>query len=478
MRSYWNSKKIFLVILISVFFISPTSIFAKTVPASFADLAEKLMPSVVNISATRVVETRPQSQFPFQFPPGSPFEEFFKEFNQQQTPQKRKSTALGSGFVISEDGIVITNNHVIQGSEGILVRFTNDKEYEAKLIGTDPVSDIAVLKINSKDKFKPVPLGDSGKARVGDWVLAIGNPFGLGGTVTSGIISAINRDINMGRYDNFIQTDASINQGNSGGPLFNLQGEVVGINTAIFSQSGGSVGIGFAIPSNFAKNVIDQLQKYGETRRGWLGVRIQVVTQEIADSLGMKEAIGALVADVNENSPAQKAGLKDGDVIIEFNGIKIDTMRKLPKVVGEAPVGKAANIKIWRDKKVLNKTVVLGRLEETAEFKEKQVPAKVADTSVESLGIKVRNLNEKDMAARKIKDKNGVIIQEVDVNGPMSDAAVGVGDIIIALQNKKIKDVSDFEQKVKKEIKSGSKSLLLTILDSQNRSRYVGVKIK
>ena len=478
MRSYWNSKKIFLVILISIFFISPTSIFAKTVPASFADLAEKLMPSVVNISATRVVETRPQSQFPFQFPPGSPFEEFFKEFNQQQTPQKRKSTALGSGFVISEDGIVITNNHVIQGSEGILVRFTNDKEYEAKLIGTDPVSDIAVLKINSKDKFKPVPLGDSGKARVGDWVLAIGNPFGLGGTVTSGIISAINRDINMGRYDNFIQTDASINQGNSGGPLFNLQGEVVGINTAIFSQSGGSVGIGFAIPSNFAKNVIDQLQKYGETRRGWLGVRIQVVTQEIADSLGMKEAIGALVADVNENSPAQKAGLKDGDVIIEFNGIKIDTMRKLPKVVGEAPVGKAANIKIWRDKKVLSKTVVLGRLEETAEFKEKQVPAKVADTSVESLGIKVRNLNEKDMAARKIKDKNGVIIQEVDVNGPMSDAAVSVGDIIIALQNKKIKDVSDFDQKVKKEIKSGSKSLLLTILDSQNRSRYVGVKIK
>ena len=478
MRSYWNSKKIFLGILISVFFISPTSIFAKTVPASFADLAEKLMPSVVNITATRVVETRPQSQFPFQFPPGSPFEEFFKEFNQQQTPQKRKSTALGSGFVISEDGIVITNNHVIQGSEGILVRFTNDKEYEAKLIGTDPVSDIAVLKINSKDKFKPVPLGDSGKARVGDWVLAIGNPFGLGGTVTSGIISAINRDINMGRYDNFIQTDASINQGNSGGPLFNLQGEVVGINTAIFSQSGGSVGIGFAIPSNFAKNVIDQLQKYGETRRGWLGVRIQVVTQEIADSLGMKEAIGALVADVNENSPAQKAGLKDGDVIIEFNGIKIDTMRKLPKVVGEAPVGKAANIKIWRDKKVLSKTVVLGRLEETAEFKEKQVPAKVADTSVESLGIKVRNLNEKDMAARKIKDKNGVIIQEVDVNGPMSDAAVSVGDIIIALQNKKIKDVSDFDQKVKKEIKSGSKSLLLTILDSQNRSRYVGVKIK
>ncbi|MGA0790745.1 MAG: PDZ domain-containing protein, partial [Pelagibacteraceae bacterium] len=277
---------------------------------------------------------------------------------------------------------------------------------------------------------------------------------------------------------NFIQTDASINQGNSGGPLFNLQGEVVGINTAIFSQSGGSVGIGFAIPSSFAKNVIEQLQKYGETRRGWLGVRIQVVTQEIADSLGMKEAIGALVADVNENSPAQKAGLKDGDVIIEFNGIKIDTMRKLPKVVGEAPVGRAANMKIWRDKQIVSKTVVLGRLEETAEFKQKQVPTKVEDTSLDSLGIKVRNLTEKDIASRKLKDKSGVIIQEVDVNGPLSDVAVSAGDIIIALQNKKIKDVTDFEQRLKKEIKSGSKSLLLTIVDSQNRSRYVGVKIK
>ena len=478
MKNYLNLKKFYIVIFLSFFLVLPSSIFAKAVPASFADLAEKLMPSVVNISATRVVETRPQSQFPFQFPPGSPFEEFFKEFNQQQAPQKRKSTALGSGFVISEDGVVITNNHVIQGAEGILVRFTDDKEYEAKLVGTDPVSDIAVLKINSKEKFKPVPLGDSSKARVGDWVLAIGNPFGLGGTVTAGIISAINRDINMGRYDNFIQTDASINQGNSGGPLFNLQGEVVGINTAIFSQSGGSVGIGFAIPSSFAKNVIEQLQKYGETRRGWLGVRIQVVTQEIADSLGMKEAIGALVADVNENSPAQKAGLKDGDVIIEFNGIKIDTMRKLPKVVGEAPVGRAANMKIWRDKQIVSKTVVLGRLEETAEFKQKQVPTKVEDTSLDSLGIKVRNLNEKDIASRKLKDKSGVIIQEVDVNGPLSDVAVSAGDIIIALQNKKIKDVTDFEQRLKKEIKSGSKSLLLTIVDSQNRSRYVGVKIK
>jgi periplasmic serine protease, Do/DeqQ family len=352
------------------------------------------------------VETRPQTPFPFQFPPGSPFEDFFKEFNkQQQTPQKRQSTALGSGFVISADGIVITNNHVIQGSEGIFVKFTNNKEYEAKVIGTDPVSDIAVLQIQSKDKFKPVTFADSDKARVGEWVMAIGNPFGLGGTVTSGIISAINRDIQMGRYDNFIQTDASINQGNSGGPLFNMNGEVVGINTAIFSQSGGSVGIGFAIPSTFAKNVIAQLREFGETRRGWLGVRIQEVTKEIADSLGMKEAIGALVADVNDKSPAKTSGVKEGDVIIEFNGIKIDTMRKLPKVVADAPVGKKAIFKIWRDKKIIEKTIVLGRLEDSEEFKEKVEPKKLEkqeDLLLKSLGAKVRNVNDQDVSSRKL----------------------------------------------------------------------------
>ena len=246
---------------------------------------------------------------------------------------------------------MITNNHVIQNAEGIFVKFTDGKEYEAKLIGTDPVSDIAVLKIQSDRKFPAVNFANSDEAKVGDWVIAIGNPFGLGGTVTQGIVSAINRDINMGRYDNFIQTDASINQGNSGGPLFNMDGEVLGINTAIFSNSGGSVGIGFAIPSNFAKNVIDQLIKFGETKRGWLGVRIQTVTKEIADSLGLKEAIGALITDINKGSPADKAGLNSGDIIIEFNGKKVKTTRDLQRLVGEAPVGKAANLKIWRDKK-------------------------------------------------------------------------------------------------------------------------------
>lgn len=482
MKNFLKKIKIIKIIFLTLFIFQPSIVISKEAPSSFADLAEQLMPSVVNISATRVVEARSQSPMPFQFPPGSPFEDFFKEFNQQQSPQKQKSTALGSGFVISEDGIVITNNHVIQGSEGIVVRFTNKKEYEAKLIGTDPVSDLAVLKIQSKDKFKPVTLADSNKARVGDWVLAIGNPFGLGGTVTAGIISAINRDINMGRYDNFIQTDASINQGNSGGPLFNMEGEVVGINTAIFSRSGGSVGIGFAIPSSFAKKVIDQLTTYGETRRGWLGVRIQEVTKEIADSLGMKKPMGALVADVNPNSPAKKAGVKDGDVIIEFNGIKIDTMRKLPKVVGESPVGKSATFKVWRNKKILTKTIILGRLEDTDEFKKKSKTKKVEkkkDILLKSLGAKVRNITDQDISTRELKPGvTGVIIQEIQSDGKLSESSLRVGDIIIGLQNTKVKNVTDFESKLKKLIKSGNTSLLLTVIDSKNRRRYVGVKIK
>ena len=314
---------------------------------------------------------------------------------------------------------------------------------------------------------------------MGDWVLAIGNPFGLGGTVTQGIISAINRDINMGRYDNFIQTDASINQGNSGGPLFNMNGEVLGINTAIFSNSGGSVGIGFAIPANFAENVIDQLIKYGETKRGWLGVRIQTVTKEIADSLGLNETIGALVTDVNENSPADKAGLQQGDIITEFNGQKVKTMRDLPRLVGEAEVGKPAKLKIWRKKRFITKTVVLGRLEDTAEFKQQKIPTKSQDQTLSSLGIDIRNINEDDAKNRsKLRNKSGVIIKKIDPNGPMSLLAVRPGDAIIALQNTPIKNARDFEKKLKKQINSGSKSVLLTIVDLQNSTRYIGVKIK
>ena len=308
-------KKIFFILLILNF---SSYINAKPVPESFADLAEKLMPSVVNISTTQTVKTS-SNQFPFQFPPGSPFEEMFKEF---QRPTERKASSLGSGFIIKENGIVITNNHVIANADDILVK-VDTKEYKAKVIGADPYMDIAVLKMETKDKFKPVKFGDSDKARVGDWVIAIGNPFGLGGTVTSGIISARNRDINLTRYDDFIQTDASINQGNSGGPLFNLKGEVVGINTAIIAPGqAGSIGIGFAIPANAASNVVDQLINFGETRRGWLGVRIQKVTKEIAEAVKLKKPEGALVASVGEKSPADKAGVKAGDIILEFDGKK------------------------------------------------------------------------------------------------------------------------------------------------------------
>ena len=471
--------KKFIKILVVIFIFQGlnNSAYSIDVSKGFSKLAEKLMPSVVNISATTIVETRSQ-EFPFQFPPGSPFEEFFKDFQQNQGPQKRKSTALGSGFVIKENGTVITNNHVIQNAEGIFVKFTDGKEYEAKLIGTDPVSDIAVLKIQSDKKFPAVNFANSDEAKVGDWVIAIGNPFGLGGTVTQGIVSAINRDINMGRYDNFIQTDASINQGNSGGPLFNMDGEVLGINTAIFSNSGGSVGIGFAIPSNFAKNVIDQLVKFGETKRGWLGVRIQTVTKEIADSLGLKETIGALVTDVNKDSPADKAGLKPGDIIIEFNGNKVKTMRDLPRLVGEAPVGKAASLKIWRNKTEVSKTVVLGRLEDTAEFKNK-IPVKSKEQTLKSLGIDVRDIKEEDKKNRnKLEKKSGVIIQKIDPNGAMALLSVRPGDAIVSLQNNSIKNVKDFEKQLKKQIKSGKKTLLLTIIDLQNTTRYIGVKIK
>ena len=361
-------KKIFFILIFCSFSLNSIN----AVPNSFADLAEKLMPSVVNISTTQTVRTT-SNQFPFQFPPGSPFEELFKDY---QRPTERQASSLGSGFIIKENGTVITNNHVIAGADDILVR-VNSKEYKAKVIGADPYMDIAILKMQTKDKFITVKFGDSDKARVGDWVVAIGNPFGLGGTVTSGIVSARNRDIGMTRYDDFIQTDASINQGNSGGPLFNLKGEVVGINTAIIAPAqSGSIGIGFAIPSNAASKVIDQLLNYGETRRGWLGVRIQEVTKEIAEAVNLKKPEGALVASVGEKSPADKAGIKAGDIILEFDGKKIDTMRTLPKVVANTEVGKNVKLKIWRNKNLISKNLKLGRLEASEEFKEKRLNQK------------------------------------------------------------------------------------------------------
>ena len=462
-------KKIFLGFII----ISFSVLQAKPVPNSFADLADKLMPSVVNISTTQTVKAT-SNPFPFQFPPGSPFGEMFKDFEQ---PRERKASSLGSGFIIKENGTVVTNNHVIANAENILVR-VGDKEYKAKVVGADPYMDIAVLKMETKNKFTPVSFGDSDKARVGDWAVAIGNPFGLGGTVTAGIISARNRDINLTRYDDFIQTDASINQGNSGGPLFNLKGEVIGINTAIIAPGqSGSIGIGFAIPSNAASNVIDQLMEFGETKRGWLGVRIQEVTKEIAEVEKLKKPEGALVASVGENSPADKAGVKAGDIIIEFDGKKIDTMRTLPKVVANTKVGKSVQLKIWRNKKLIIKKLTLGRLESSEEFKEKKSKAISKDEEIEVLKITVRDLTEQDIKSRNLKvGLTGVVIVNIANRSPLINL-LSVDDIIIEVQKKSVKDTSDLNKIVSDIFKRGEKNLLLKVINKNNQRNYLGVKI-
>ena len=460
-------------ILFLLIFISYSSVNAKPIPESFADLAEKLMPSVVNISTTQTVKTT-TNQFPFQFPPGSPFGEMFKDFDR---PTERKASSLGSGFVIKEDGIVITNNHVVANAEDILVR-VGEKEYEATVIGADPYMDIAVIKMKTRDKFKPVSFGDSSKARVGDWVVAIGNPFGLGGTVTSGIISARNRQIGLTRYEDFIQTDASINQGNSGGPLFNLKGEVIGINTAIIAPGqSGSIGIGFAIPANAASSVIDQLIKFGETKRGWLGVRIQEVSKEIAEVEKLKKPEGALVASVGKNSPAEKAGIKAGDIILEFDGKRINTMKKLPNVVAGTEVGKSVELKIWRNKRLISKRLILGRLETSEEFKETRQKKVKKDIDIESLKIAVREITDMDISSRNLnKQTTGVVITDISSRSPVANL-LSVNDIIIEVQKTSVRNSTDLKRKVEGIFNKGEKTLLLTIINKDNRRQYLGVKI-
>ncbi len=446
--------------------------FSQNRPDSFADLAEKLMPSVVNISTTTIITTQ-SNPFPFQFPPGSPFEDMFKEFG---APQERKSSALGSGFIIDEKGIVITNNHVIQDAEDIIIRVNGDKEFKANVIGADPLSDIAVLQLDTKEKFIPVKFGDSDKARIGDWVIAIGNPFGLGGTVTSGIISARNRSIGLSRYEDYIQTDASINSGNSGGPLFDMNGDVIGINTAILGRNG-SIGIGFSIPSNSAKIVIDQLIEFGETKRGWLGVRIQDVTKEIADVEKLDKPRGALVASVAQNSPSDKAGVKAGDIILEFDGEKIQEMKQLPMIVARTEVGKKVKVKIWRNKKEIIKTITLGRLETSEDFKVAEKGKLPQELRVESLKISVRELTDEDIKIRNLPNQtSGLVITQIDLDSPLS-SSIEKDSIILEAQKKKIRSVGDLEQSVKEVLKTNQKTILLVIYNSQNQRRYIGVKL-
>jgi len=446
---------------------------SQNIPASFADLAEKLMPSVVNISTTQTIVTK-NNPFPgFEFPPGSPFGDMFKEFG---TPQERQSSALGSGFIIDENGIVITNNHVIQGADDIIVRVNGDKEFKAEVLGADPLSDIAVLKLDTKEKFKLVKFGDSDKARIGDWVIAIGNPFGLGGTVTSGIISARNRSIGLTRYEDYIQTDASINQGNSGGPLFNMDGDVIGINTAILGRSG-SIGIGFSIPSNSAKIVIDQLIEFGETKRGWLGVRIQDVTKEIAEVEQLDKPRGALVASVAENSPSAKAGVKAGDIILEFDGEKINEMKELPIIVARTAVGKKVKVKIWRNKKEITKNITLGRLETSEDFKAPEKENEIKEIKIDSLEITVRELNQDDIKSRNLPNQtSGLVITNIDNSSPLLNS-IEINSIILEAQKKKIRSPNDLNQVVKEVLGSNQKTILLVIYNSQNQRRYIGVKL-
>ena len=467
----------FLILAVFFTFSFSTLSNSKSVPASFADLAERLMPSVVNISTTQTVVTN-TNPFPFQFPPGSPFEDMFKEFG---TPQERKSSALGSGFIIDEKGIVVTNNHVIQDAEDIIVRVNGDEDYKAKVLGADPLSDIAVLQLETDDKFLPVKFGDSDKARIGDWVIAIGNPFGLGGTVTSGIISARNRSIGLTRYEDYIQTDASINSGNSGGPLFDMNGDVIGINTAILGRNG-SIGIGFSIPANSAKIVIDQLIEFGETKRGWLGVRIQDVTVEIAEVEKLDEPRGALVASVAENSPSEKAGIKAGDIILEFNGVKINQMKELPAIVAKTKVGKKVKVKIWRNQRELTKNVLLGRLETSEDFKvseKKKEPTEKQTLEIEDLKITVRLLTKEDIKERKLPNQiTGVVVTKINDDSPLKNTTLAVNDIITEAQKKKIRSINDLEKVAKEVVGSNQKTILLATYNSQNQRRYLGVKLK
>ena len=464
-------KIIFLVLLFSLSYSSLSN--SQSIPSSFADLAEKLMPSVVNISTTQTVVTK-TNPFPgFEFPPGSPFGDMFKEFG---TPQERKSAALGSGFIIDVKGIVVTNNHVIQDAEDIIVRVNGDKEFKAKVIGADPLSDIAVLQLETKEKFTPAKFGDSDKARIGDWVIAIGNPFGLGGTVTSGIISARNRSIGLSRYEDYIQTDASINSGNSGGPLFDMNGDVIGINTAILGRNG-SIGIGFSIPSNSAKAVIDQLIEFGETKRGWLGVRIQDVTKEIADVEELDEPRGALVASVAANSPSDKAGVKNGDIILEFNGEKIKEMKELPIIVARTEVGKKVEVKIWRNKKEIIKMITLGRLETSEDFKVSE-KSETNYSTIKNLGITVRELNKEDVKQRKLPNQTkGLVITNIENNSPLLNS-IEVNSIIVEAHKKKIKSVKDLNQVVQQFLKTNQKTILFVIYNNQNQRRYIGIKLK
>ena len=456
----------------------------------FADLVEDLSPAVVNVFTTQKAEDSPSQQLPFDNIPPQ-FRDFFKNFppgfgpGQPQNPDQKKEQpqALGSGFVIDPKGYIVTNHHVIAQANEIKVKFQDDSELTAELIGQDKLTDLALLKVKSKKPLKFVKFADSDKARVGHSVIAIGNPFGLGGTVTSGIISAFNRDINSGPYDSFIQTDASINKGNSGGPLFNINGDVVGINSAIFSPSGGSVGIGFSIPSNLAKPVIEQLRKFGKTQRGWLGVRIQEVTPEIAESLGLKESDGVLISMVNPGEPAEKAGIRAGDVIINFNGKKIKNVRDLQRIVAEAAVSSSAKVDIWRDKKIKKFKVKLAereKFEDQAKVDQKKDSTEKTNQEyeIDQVGLRLKDLTDFLRDQYNIDESvSGSVITGVKNNSPASNAGLSVGNVISQVSQKKITSAKQAKQIFDDAVKRNMDSVLVQIYQN-GFPRFIPLKLK
>ena len=481
-------RRFILVIIFSVFLIDSRT---ESHPLSddVADLVEDLSPSVVNVFTVQKPKQMPNNQNPLDGVPPQ-FREFFKNFppgfpfGPQQQPNQQESErpqALGSGFVIDPSGYIVTNNHVIEQSNEIKVKFQDDIELEAKLIGTDKLTDIALLKVESKKPLPYLKFADSDKARVGHSVIAIGNPFGLGGTVTSGIISAFNRDINAGPYDSFIQTDASINRGNSGGPLFNIDGEVLGINTAIFSPTGGSVGIGFSIPANLAKPIIEQLKKFGKTQRGWLGVRIQELTPEIAKSLGLKNEEGVLISMVNPGEPAEKAGLKSGDVILEFNGKKIKDVKSLQRTVAESVVESKAKVKVWRQKREKSFTVKLGELEKFNEVaKEEEINKDVDSDEIEidKIGLRLLGLNKETRAKYNIpKNVKGVVITAVKRDSFAAKAGLNVGGVISQIAQKNIDRPSQAKDILDDFLKNSSDAALLQVFEGEF-SRFIILKLK
>ncbi len=460
---------------------------AREAPTSFADLAEALSPAVVNVSTTQTVAAKGGPEMP-QFPPGSPFEEFFKDFLERQRPdggKQHRATSLGSGFIIDAEGLVVTNNHVIADADEVNVILHDNQTLKAEVVGRDAKTDLALLRIKPSKPLVAVKFGNSDESRVGDWIIAIGNPFGLGGTVTAGIISARQRDINAGPYDDFLQTDAAINRGNSGGPMFNMKGEVIGVNTAIYSPSGGSVGIGFAVPSSLAKTVIEDLKKFGRTKRGWLGVHIQSVTDEIADNLGIKdkENRGALVASVTPKGPAEKAGIKGGDVIVSFDGKRVGEMRRLPRIVAETPVGKAVDVVVLRQGKTVNLKATVAELEEEESQAAKQgkgksqPPVVAASKPVPGLGLSVSpptpEVRQKfDLA----DDTKGLVVTGALPNGPAAEKGIKPGSVILEAGQSAVGQPADLIKKVE-DAKAASAKTLLLLIDGPNGPGYVVLKL-